>query len=148
MFYGKVLRGKLHEIICEKYLNRDWIIFWFCTFTVAPIIGGIALLAIIIIALCCFMRRRARYARSTSSRSVRTAYDNNIYDIPADVTDKPDKPMPPVYTELPLPQNPPAYSRTGSFKGSVYESEAPPSYSNPEYETVGEGMKPIETITQ
>lgn len=94
----------------------------------APIIGGVFLvLAVMLMLFCCRRRNVSRNARAQGQTT--PAYDNNIYATPGDIDIKL-----PAYSDLPM--NPPAYSVTGSEKDVAYMSIAPPSYSNPGYETL------------
>lgn len=92
---------------------------------VGPIIGGLALVAVALVLFLCCRRHKAKAA----DRTAPPAYDNNIYSLPGDISSKP-----PVYEDLPM--NPPAYSVTGKEKEVAYLAVAPPSYTNPGYETL------------
>ncbi|XP_060591236.1 uncharacterized protein LOC132746175 [Ruditapes philippinarum] len=91
---------------------------------IAPIIGGIFLVLFAVMVFLCCKRRTARHQGPPTP-----AYDNNIYATPCDIDIKL-----PAYSDLPM--NPPAYSITGSEKDVEYMSVAPPSYTNPGYETL------------
>ena len=91
------------------------------------------IIVVVLVFLFCLVRRRRLAAASGSGQPTSVhqppSYDNQIYSVPVDVTAKL-----PAYSDLPM--NPPEYSSFRSKKGSPYIPTAPPSYSNPDYESI------------
>ncbi|XP_045164712.2 neurogenic locus notch homolog protein 4-like [Mercenaria mercenaria] len=107
---------------------------------VGPIVGAaIIILVVVLLLLCCRRHRASRAGNARGQGRQIPAYDNNIYATPGDISVK----LPP-YSNLPM--NPPPYTITGSEKDVTYMSIAPPSYTNPGYETLKVHLQRSESV--